>query len=233
MQNTALTSTYQEVAAQREFVTKVYGWMSVALAITAITAMVTASSPSILNAIVASRGVFIGLLLGELALVMALSWAIGRISAAAATAMFVLYSALNGLTLSFIFLVYTQASVASTFFITAGTFGALCLYGHVTKRDLTSVGNLCFMALIGLILASLVNMFFQNEMIYWLTTYAGILIFVGLTAYDAQKINLMSYGILGQSGQAVQKVAVLGALALYLDFINLFLLLLRLFGRRR
>lgn len=218
--------------AQRTFVSKVYGWMAFALLVTALVAMATVSSPDLQKLVVANRGVFIVLILAELGLVIGLSAAINRMSASTATAMFIAYSALNGLTLSFIFFVYTTGSIASTFFITAATFGAMSVYGHTTKRDLTSIGNLCFMGLIGVIIASVANLFFSSPAIYWATTYIGVLVFVGLTAYDTQKIKRM--GLAGlEEGEQERKGAILGALALYLDFINLFILLLRIFGRRR
>ena len=189
-------------------------------------------TPSVLRVIFGNRAVFFGLIIGELVLVIALSAAIQRISAGVASAMFLLYAGINGLTISAIFLIYTGQSIASTFFVTAGTFGAMSLYGYYTKRDLTSIGNLCFMLLLGLILASVVNFFWANSTLYWIITYAGIGIFVGLTAYDTQRIKQIGMSI-GEDGQLVQKAAVLGALRLYLDFINLFLLLLRLLGLRR
>jgi len=151
-------------------------------------------------------------------------------TAAAATLAFMIYAAFNGITLATIFLIYTSSSIASTFFITAGTFGVMSVYGAVTKRDLTSVGHFCFMALIGLILASVVNIFLQNSALVWITTYAGILIFVGLTAYDTQKIKAMSgFG----DSEEERKGAIMGALRLYLDFVNLFVMILRVSGRRR
>jgi len=217
---------------QRSFIVKVYGWMAFALAITAITAMLTVSVPALITTIVYNRFLFFGLLIGELVLVGYLSAAVQKMTVATATAVFVGYSALNGLTLSIVFLVFTAESIASTFFITAGTFAVISVYGYVTKRDLTSVGNLCLTGLIGVIIASVVNLFFHNEAIYWVTTYMGILVFVGLTAYDTQKIKSMN--IIGNEGtEEDRKEAIMGALALYLDFINLFLLLLRLFGRRK
>ena len=220
------------VLHERTFVSKVYGWMAIALVITAFVAMAVASSEAAAKLILANRGLFYGLLIGEVVLVIALTAAIGRMSATTATVVFVIYAAANGVTLSLIFLVFTAESIASTFFVTGGTFGAMSLYGYYTKRDLTSIGNLCFMALIGLIIASLVNLFLMNPMLYWVTTYVGILIFVGLTAYDTQKIKRIAMAGI-EEGDAAQKGAILGALALYLDFINLFLLFLRLFGRRR
>lgn len=161
-----------------------------------------------------------------------ISRAINRLSALTATGLFFLYSALTGATLSIVFIAYTAESLTTTFLITAGTFGAMSFYGLVTKRDLTSVGNLCFMGLIGVIIASVVNIFVQSTLIYTVTTYIGVLVFVGLTAYDTQKIKEMGPR-LEEGSEAEQKGAILGALRLYLDFINLFLLLLRIFGRRR
>ncbi len=218
--------------AQRTFVSKVYGWMFVGLLLTGLVSMYVASSRPLLMAIAGNQILFLGLIFGELALVWGLSGAINRMTAALATALFIVYSALSGVTLAVIFLIYTKESIAMTFFITSATFGVLAFYGHVTKTDLTSVGNLCFMLLIGLIVASVVNMFLRSSAMYWITTYAGIFIFVGLTAYDAQKIKAMAPTDLRDT-ETFQKRAIIGALALYLDFINLFLYLLRLFGRRR
>ena len=217
---------------QSEFIRRVYNWMGIGLATTAIVAMFTASSPTLINLIFGTPMVFFILIIGQLGLVIALSAAINRLQASTASLMFFLYSALTGLTLSAIFLAYTQASIASTFFITAGTFAAMSIYGYTTKRDLTSWGSFLFMGLIGIILASVVNMFMRSEAIYWVVTYGGILVFVGLTAYDSQKIKQMAAQGFGDA-EMERKGAVIGALRLYLDFINLFLLLLRLFGRRR
>ena len=219
------------VAPASSLFVSVYNWMGGGLALTALIALFTASSPQLLRLVVGNQMVFFGLVLGELALVIALSAAIRRLSATAAAAMFLVYSALNGLTLSVIFLAYTQASIASTFFVTAGTFAAMSLYGATTKRDLSSFGSFLFMGLIGLIIASLANFFLKSEMIYWITTYVGVFIFVGLTAWDTQKIKALARG--SYSDEDRRKVAILGALTLYLDFINLFLFLLRIFGRRR
>lgn len=226
------SSHAQAELGERTFITRVYGWMAAGLAITGVIAWVVAGDMDLVRAIVLNKFVFYGLLLGELAMVWVLSAAIQKMSVGIATSMFLVYAGMNGLTLSVIFLAYTMESIATTFFVTAGTFGAMCFYGMVTKRDLTSIGNLCFMALIGLILASVVNIFLNSSALYWVTTYAGILIFVGLTAYDAQKIKEMHAASVEGSDEA-KKGAITGALALYLDFINLFLLLLRLFGRRR
>jgi hypothetical protein len=221
----------QSIIEERTFITRVYGWMAGGLVTTGLVAAYTAANPALIRAIFGS-GLFWVLILAELGIVMALSWAIKHMSPVMAISAFLFYAALNGLTLSMIFLIYTAESIGLTFFITAATFGAMCIYGATTKRDLTSMGNLLFMALFGLILASVVNIFWHSTGLYWVVTYAGILIFVGLTAYDAQKIKRMHAA--GMEGtEEDRKAAVLGALALYLDFINLFLLLLRLSGRRK
>ncbi len=217
--------------AASEFVRRVYNWMALGLAVTAITALYTVSSPRILQFILATPMMLMVLIFAELGLVIAISAAINRIQSSTALLMFFAYAFLNGLTLSVIFLAYTRTSIANTFFVTAGTFAAISLYGYTTKRDLTSWGSFLMMGLIGIIIASLVNFFFKSSQIYWLITYAGIIIFVGLSAYDAQKIKEMAYA--GFAGAEMErKGAVIGALRLYLDFINLFLLLLRLLGRR-
>jgi uncharacterized protein len=217
---------------QRAFILKVYGWMFVALAVTGFTALFVASSETLLELIFGNRLVFWVLVIGELLLVGSLVAAVRRMSAATATGVFIAYSILNGITMSCIFVLYTGSSIASTFFVTAGTFGVMSVYGMVTKRDLTSFGSFLMMGLIGMVIASIVNIFLQNETIYWLTTYIGIFIFVGLTAYDTQKIKDMN--VTGNEGtDEDKKEAILGALTLYLDFINLFLLLLRVMGNRR
>lgn len=229
-----LTTSLTEIQEQEQarFIAKVYGWMAGALAITALVAMWVISTPAVLEFIFGNRFIFMGLIIAELVCVGALVAAIDKFSSQTATAVFIGYAVLNGLTLSAVFLAYTSASIVSTFFVTATTFGIMSTYGYFTKRDLTSIGNLCGMALIGLIIASLVNMFLQNEIIYWVTTFIGIIIFVGLIAYDTQKIKAM-YQSGRIEGDNVRKGAILGALSLYLDFINLFLMLLRLFGKRK
>jgi FtsH-binding integral membrane protein len=219
------------VKAHSSFLPRVYSWMTAGLALTALVALFTVSSRPMLQMIFGHRMVFYGLIIAELGLVIALVGAVRRLSATAATGLFLLYSALSGVTFASIFLVYTSSSVASTFFVSAGTFGAMSLYGYTTKRDLTSWGSFLFMGLIGFIIASVVNIWLQSAMITWITTYIGIFIFVGLTAYDTQKIKRLAYS--GLTGEAQQKAAILGALSLYLDFVNLFLLLLQVFGRRR
>jgi FtsH-binding integral membrane protein len=217
---------------QRYFMIKVYGWMALALAVTGFTSLFVASSRAFLEMISSNSIIFFVLIISEILLVGFLVTAVRKMSAQVATLVFIGYSILNGITLSLIFLLYTESSIASTFFITAGTFGAMSIYGYFTKRDLTSLGGFMTMGLIGLIIASLVNIFLQNETVYWLTTYIGVLIFVGLTAYDTQKIKEMN--IIGNEGtEEDKKEAIMGALRLYLDFINLFLLLLRLFGNRK
>jgi len=222
-----------ERSAQISLFRNVYLWMGMALAITGFTALFVSNSYNLLSLILGNQLVFWGLLIGELALVWYLSARINKLSFVNATIIFIVYSILNGATLSVIFLVYTMSSIATTFFVTAGTFGVMCLYGYLTKRDLTSIGNICFMALIGLIIASIVNLFLKSEMMYWIISYAGVIIFVGLTAYDTQKIKRLLVGNGIEVNETTQKIALLGALTLYLDFINLFLFLLRLLGSRR
>ena len=211
---------------------KVYVWMTLALVLTGITAYGVASSPGLMMTIFQTPAIMWGLIIAELAIVIAISAAINRLSLTTATLLFVLYSVLNGATFSLIFAVYTMSSIANVFFITAGTFGVMAAYGYFTKRDLSSLGRLLLMALIGLIIATLVNVFLVKSSGFDLIlSYAGVLIFVGLTAYDTQKIKQM-LAMQTDMGEGAQKVALLGALSLYLDFINLFLYLLRIFGRR-
>lgn len=211
---------------------KVYVWMTLALVLTGITAYGVASSPSLMMTIIQTPAIMWGLIIAELAIVISISAATNRLSLTTATLLFVLYSVLNGATFSLIFAVYTMSSIANVFFITAGTFGVMAAYGYFTKRDLSSLGRLLLMALIGLIIATLVNVFLVKSSGFDLIlSYAGVLIFVGLTAYDTQKIKQM-LAMQTDMGEGAQKVALLGALSLYLDFINLFLYLLRIFGRR-
>lgn len=217
---------------QRAFIVKVYGWMTVGLAITAIFSLLTLTSEDLFSLVFSNRWTFIALVFAELGLVIWLSARIQQMSALTATVVFGGYSALTGVTMAAVFVLYTASSAVSTFAVCAGTFAATAAYGYLTKRDLTALGGFMMMGLIGLILASVVNFFFSNATVYWITTYIGIMIFVGLTAYDAQKIKAMSPAALG-GGETEQKAAIIGALRLYLDFINLFLLLLRLLGRRR
>lgn len=216
----------------RAFVVKVYGWMMAGLLVTGIAALLTLNTPGMLELIFGSRWRVIALVLVQLGLVGWLSVRIEQMSAVVATTVFVAYAALTGVTLSAIFLLYTAESLASTFFVTAGTFGAMSAYGYFTERDLTSLGSFLMMGLIGIVLASLVNLFLQNSIVYWVSTYVGILIFVGLTAYDTQKLKAISTAAL-RDADTEQRGAIMGALRLYLDFINLFLLLLRVMGRRK
>lgn len=210
---------------------KVYVWMTLALVITGFTAYAVATSPGLLMAIVGNRFVLLGLIVAELALVVGISGAINRLSLTAATLMFVLYSVINGATLSVVFLAFTMSSITSVFFITAGTFATMALVGYTTKKDLTSMGRMLFMALIGLVIATVVNMFMRNSGLDMILNYVGVLVFVGLTAYDTQKIKEQLM-MADNMGEAAQKMALVGALTLYLDFINLFLYLLRILGKR-
>lgn len=212
---------------------KVYVWMTLALLITGFTAYGVASSPGIISAIFANKMVVWGIFFAELGIVWYVSARIMRLSLMSATLLFVLYSVLNGLMLSFIFIAYTMTSIASVFFITAGTFAVMSLIGYFTKADLSSLGRILMMALIGLIIATLVNVFLLKDTgLGLILSYVGVLIFVGLTAYDTQKIKQMLMQADDVSEEA-QKIALLGSLSLYLDFINLFLYLLRIFGGNR
>ena len=232
--NNRAISREQELDAQLAFpalMRKVYVWMSLALVITGLAAYVVATSPVLLNAIFSNSIVFWGLIIAELVLVIGLSAAINKLSLTTATLMFVLYSVVNGATMASIFLVYAASSIAQVFFITAGTFAVMAFIGYTTKSDLTSIGKISLMAVIGLIIAGIVNIFVQSSMFSLIISGIGVLVFVGLTAYDAQKIKQMLMTA-GDTGEGAQKLALLGALSLYLDFINLFLYLLRLLGRR-
>ena len=228
-----LIGNYASKAAQSTLLRSVYVWMTLALVITGFVSMYVAQSYQLISFIFGNKLALWGMLIAELAVVFYLSARINSISFTKATVMFIIYSILNGATLASIFLVYTMSSIASTFFVAAGTFGVMALYGYVTKSDPTRIGNICLMALIGLIIATLVSMFWQNSMLQMIITYAGVILFVGLTAYDSQKIKrlLTADGI--EVTEETQKIALLGALTLYLDFINLFLYLLRLLGDRK
>ncbi|OHE72198.1 MAG: hypothetical protein A2007_06295 [Verrucomicrobia bacterium GWC2_42_7] len=214
------------------FMSNVYKWMFIGLLLTAIVAYCVSLSPALISLIFESKVMFYGLLITEVLLVMYLSAQINQMSASVAIGLFNLYSILNGVTLSSIFLIYTEESLTSTFLISAGTFGLMSFYGYTTKKDLTSIGHICLMALIGLIIASVVNLFLHSSQLYWITSYAGVIIFVGLTAYDTQKIKALMYNS-DSNSEVGKKQAVIGALTLYLDFINLFLYLLKILGKRR
>lgn len=211
---------------------KVFVWMTLALVITGITAFGVATSPSLVAMIFGNKLMFWGLIIAEFALVFAVSGAINRLSLLSATLLFILYSIVNGATLSVIFFAFSTAVIAKTFFITAGTFGVMALVGYTTKTDLTSMGKILFMALVGIIIASVVNMFVHSSGFDLIISYVGVLVFVGLTAYDTQKIKQMCQ-MAPDAGESAQKLALLGALELYLDFINLFLYLLRIFGNNK
>ena len=210
---------------------KVYVWMALALVITGATAYGVATSPGILTALFSNQLLFWGLVIAEFALVIGITAAINRLSLTTATLMFILYSVINGAVLSSIFVIYTMSSIASVFFITAGTSSVMALIGYTTKTDLTSMGKILFMALIGIIIATVVNIFLKSSGLEMIVSYLGVLIFVGLTAYDSQKIKHMLQ-MAPDASEGAQKIALLGALTLYLDFVNLFIYLLRIFGRR-
>ena len=232
MQNSPRTMSVDAVAAeQQRFMVRVYNWMAAGLGITGFMAFYIKNSP--LFSILKDYSIIpIVLMIAQIGLVFYLASRVMQMSVSQATGVFFLYAGLTGLTFSTLFVVYTTASITSTFLVTAGTFGAMSLYGYTTKKDLTSWGSFLFMGLIGIIIASLVNIFMKSSMMYMIITYAGVLIFVGLTAYDTQKIKEMN--ILGNEGTDEDtKEAIRGALTLYLDFINLFLMLLRLMGDRR
>lgn len=227
MQSAVSTTAY------RTLFRNVYVWMTLAMLITAITAYTVASSPYFVEVIFGNKILTYALLFAPLGLVWYLSARIHKISFATATTFFIIYSVLVGLTLSSIFFIYTRGSIAMVFGITAVTFGSMALIGTFTKMDLSKMGSILFMALIGLIIASIVNIFWANDTLYWIISYAGVLIFVGLTAWDAQKIKraLQEHGY--EINETTQKIALMGALSLYLDFLNMFLFLLRILGSRR
>lgn len=227
-----ISASAQANVTESSFFSKVYLWMALGLGISAAGAVWVLGQPALMKLIYTNNWVFFGIVIAELALVMWLSAGLMKMSASMAMSLFCVYSFLNGVTLSFILLVYTGASVAMTFAIAGGTFLFFSVYGATTKRDLTSIGSLCVMGLFGLILASLVNMFLKSEGMYWILTYAGIAIFMGLIAWDTQKLKHL-YAVGLTDGELSKKMAIIGALRLYLDFINLFILLLRIFGRRR
>lgn len=218
--------------AQSQYLSKVYTWMALALAVTGLCAYYVANTPALVSAIFGNTILFYGLIFGELGLVIYLSARIGKMSSTTAVLSFLVYSLLNGATLSFIFLAYTASSITSTFFITAGTFAVMSIFGYTTKKDLTGFGRIFMMLLIGLIIASVVNIFLHSATMEWIISYVGVAIFVGLIAYDTQKLKRI-FAHVYQDEEGVKKMAIMGALTLYLDFINLFLFLLRILGSRR
>ena len=213
------------------FFPRVYGWMALGLLVSAAASFALLSSPSALQFVFGSKVAYFGLILGELGLVFYLSSRVMTMSAAAAKGTFLAFAGLNGVTLASIFLVYTAGSIASTFLVTAATFGAMSAYGMATKRDLTGFGSFVVMGLFGVVIASVVNLFLHSEAVYWITTYIGVMVFVGLSAYDTWKLKRMVET--SGYGEATANLSILGALTLYLDFVNLFLMLLRLLGRRK
>lgn len=224
-------SSVDVVSTQNTLMRKVYLWMAAALAISALSAFTVAHNPALMQMIFGSSTAFYVILFAELGLVMWLSAGIHKMSVVTATLMFTLYSVLTGATMSIIFVAFEMSSIATTFLVTAGTFSAMAVYGSITKTDLSKMGNILLMALIGLIIAMVVNMFLKNEMMDLIISGIGVILFTGLTAYDTQKIKELTNGM--EDNDETQKMAVLGALTLYLDFINLFLYLLRFLGKRK
>jgi len=223
-------SSSRDAEVVADFLRGVYGWMCGGLAITAATAWVVASSPAIATAIFTNRLLFWAIIIAQFGIVITLSARVHRLAAGTASALFLAYSALTGVTLSFVLLLYTGESVASTFVVAGGMFGALALYGTVTRRNLSGFGQFMFMGLIGLVLASLVGMFWHNDGLQFMISFVGVLVFAGLTVYDAQRLKAMAFATTAGTTSAA---TIVGALALYLDFINLFLFLLRFLGNRR
>ena len=228
-----VSRTRTDVQATNLFLRGVYNWMSLGLGLTALVAYAVATTPALAQAIFTNPILFWGLILAQFGMVMGLSGAVHRMSAATATGLFLLYSALNGATLSSILMVYTAASVFKAFIVCTGMFAAMSIYGTVTKRDLTSMGSFLFMGLIGIIIASIVNIFMASPVLDFAISGIGVLIFTGLTAYDTQKLKMMGESAPMDDALAIRRGTILGALTLYLDFINLFLFLLRFFGSSR
>ncbi|WP_448884934.1 Bax inhibitor-1/YccA family protein [Citrobacter telavivensis] len=226
-------SIVQARSGLQTYMAQVYGWMTVGLLLTAFIAWYAANSSAFMELLYTNRIFFFGLVIAQLAVVFVLSGLVNRLSAGVMTTLFMLYSVLTGLTLSSIFIIYTASSIASTFVVTGGMFGVMSLWGYTTKRDLSGWGNMLFMALIGIILASLVNFWLKSEALMWAVTYIGVVVFVGLTAYDTQKLKNIGEQIDVRDSSNLRKYSIFGALTLYLDFINLFLMLLRILGNRR
>lgn len=223
----------QRSRAFASLMTSVYMWMTMALGMTALTALYVAGRPDLVQALFSQQFTFWGIVIAQVVLVMVLSSRIMRLSFPMAGVLFAIYAILNGIIFSFVFLAYTMESIASTFFITAGTFGAMSVVGFFIKKDLSTMGRLFLMMLLGLIIATVVNIFLGSSALGWVVSLLGVAVFVGLTAYDTQKIKnmLVQYG--GEHNEVTQKIALLGSLTLYLDFINLFLYLLRFLGDRK
>ena len=232
MKSVPLNKTLAQVRIN-EFIRSVYNWMAIGLGLTGFVAFYVSNSETLIRLIFGNQLIFFGLIIGELVLVFTISARVHKMQASTATSLFVLYAALNGATLSAIFLIYTRSSITSTFFICAATFISSSIYGMVTKRDLTSMGQFMFMGLIGIVIASVVNLFVRSSGMSLIVSYIGVIVFVGLTAYDTQKLRAMALSQPeGLDRGTVRKGAILGALTLYLDFINLFLMLLRILGNR-
>ncbi|MGD9383297.1 MAG: Bax inhibitor-1/YccA family protein [Desulfobacterales bacterium] len=232
MQSIPLKRTQTQIRVN-EFIRSVYNWMAIGLALTGFVAFYVSNNETMMRLIFGNQLIFFGLIIGELALVFSISARVHKMRASTATSLFVLYAALNGATLSAIFLIYTRSSITSTFFICAATFVASSIYGMATKRDLTAMGQFMFMGLIGIVIASVVNLFIRSSGMSLIVSYIGVIVFVGLTAYDTQKLRTMALSQPdGLDGGTIRKGAILGALTLYLDFINLFLMLLRILGSR-
>lgn len=212
------------------FLRGVYGWMGCGLAVTAATAWVIASSPSVMQVVAANRALMWGLMLAQLGIVVALSARVERMAASTASLLFILYAALTGVTMAFVVMAYTGESIATTFIVTAGMFGGMAVYGTTTRRSLAGFGQFLFMGLIGIVIASLVGIFWQSDGLQFVISFIGVIVFTGLTAYDAQRLKSMA---LSTSAGQMGTYTVVGALALYLDFVNLFLMLLRFTGNRR
>jgi FtsH-binding integral membrane protein len=233
MQTAPMSSTQIQIRVN-EFIRSVYNWMAIGLGLTGVVAFYVSGSQYLTQLIFQNQLLFFALIIGELVLVFSIAARVHKMQASTATGLFVLYAVLNGATLSFVFLVYTKTSITSVFFICAATFMACSIYGMTTKRDLTSIGGFMMMGLIGIIVASVVNIFVHSTQMSMIISYIGVLVFVGLTAYDTQKLKTMALSAPeGSEEGMVRKSAILGALALYLDFINLFLMLLRIFGSQR
>jgi FtsH-binding integral membrane protein len=236
--NYEITRTITPAEARNQavsiFLSKVFSWMAIGLGLTSLTAYIIAQSPGIQQIVFSNRLLFFGLIIGELVMVFYLAARVQQMSAATATAIFVAYSILNGVTISMILLIYTATSIAATFLTTCAMFGAMAVYGLVTKKDLSSWGSFLFMGLIGLIIAMVVNFFLASPMMSWAISAIGVIIFTGLAAYDVQRLVRMGEnGIMESGASAIRKTSIIGALSLYLDFINLFLMLLNFLGERR
>jgi len=219
------------IERERSFIREVFAWMGGGLAVTGLVAALMASNPAAVIALAQNPILFFGIIILQLVFVWQVSASITRYSAQTAGIMFTVYAALNGVIFSTLLLAYTGSSIASTFFITGGVFGATALYGWTTKADLSSVGSIAFMGLIGIIIASIANIFLRSSILEWAISYIGVAVFIGLTAYDMQQLKAINAR--GGDSESLAKLSIIGALKLYLDFINLFLFMLRIFGQRR